>query len=316
MNDVINATNDDAEKLVRSVCPEYPPEYEGPDPLAPVFLTAGLIAIFAIGIVVGTWLMWQMPFGTSTLQVVLCSLLGMLLSLPVLFSVWAALGEQTWLLRIPIAMGCEFVLLCLYLLVIRAQGGGPLEAYWMIFIIAVAVNIVAQIPMWVLRIWRGARLSRCLDAAAAVPNSQFSIRQLLIATALVAILLTIFQWTYSKILNSGEVSSVPVFEMAGFCGIFMLDMGWLTVLSLVVVFSRKLRRWALPILGISLVGISLAAVGPIDFVLGRGLPPFVRWLFSANILFFSSAFSATLILVLFLYHLIGYRLRFRTRRSM
>ena len=73
-------------------------------PVAPIVLTASLILISAVTIVVATTIQWNMPFGNGTLQLFLCFSLGAFLALPTLTSIWAALGSQIWIVRVPLGL--------------------------------------------------------------------------------------------------------------------------------------------------------------------------------------------------------------------
>ena len=280
------------------------------NPILPYALTVGLILVSAITIVVATCFLFDMPFGNGTLQLLLCSFLGAFCALPILISIWAALGSQTWIIRIPSAIAAEVFLLCVYLGTFsRLAPTAPPEIYWMIACMALAITVAAHVPLWILRIWKRMQIGHLSMKAWLAKESQFSISHLLIGTTVVAVMVSLMQWLISfGVLNEGS-SRVPVgafWMIVGFCGIFILVMGLLTMLSILVVFGpRKVKVWCVGILCIAILAIPFAVVP--SLVVLSGMPTTMEAGF--NVVFFSIANSTTLILVLGLYYALGFRLR-------
>ena len=93
-------------------------------------LTIVLLVVAAATIVVATSWLFYLPFGNGIRQVVLNTFLGMLLSLPVLVSLWTVLGGQAWFIRIPLASLALLVLFGIYA-VTNICLGMPAEVLWL-----------------------------------------------------------------------------------------------------------------------------------------------------------------------------------------
>jgi hypothetical protein len=146
-------------------------------------LLAGVIVAMVLSIaVVRQW-------GASADDQVLFGVIyGALFGLTGLGAAWTAFGPLSLVLRLPLALAIQAGLLLVVLftmgvgfdLGIIGSLGGLVLGQW----------LLSQLPLWAL-VWRRRVSLRAVDAAAGseLPDHQFGIRQLLILTAIVAVML-------------------------------------------------------------------------------------------------------------------------------
>ncbi len=236
----------------------------------------------------------------------------MLLSLPILVSLWVVFGAQTWIIRLPLAFAALLVLLAIYLATISSQpSSAPSEVYWLISAITLAITLGIQIPLWIVRVSKRVWISR--QGSGSSVRSQFSIKHLLITTTAFALLLPLLQW-FATFGSAGQMpSGMMGREMVGFCGIFISVLAFLTLLSVLIVFSPKLRIWCWSLLMIGIFTLPVAVVPSIRFVLGgRSYSTTDLIDTGLNVMTFSASSALTMIVVLFMYYAIGFRLRSST----
>ena len=202
---IVDATDNDPRKIRRS----RRSEARTLRFLAPIALTSVLLFVAALTIFVATSLLWDMPLGTGTRQVVMNTFNGMLLSVPVLLSLWLVLGGQTWIIRIPLATFSLLALLGVYLATINFQSSSvPVEVFWISGGTALAVSVAVQIPLWIVRAWRG--VSICRSGSESVQQQQFTIKQLLITTTIVAFIVPFLQWFATFESFTKTPTSIPL----------------------------------------------------------------------------------------------------------
>lgn len=272
-----------------------------------IALTTSLIVISLVAIAGGTLYLWDLPWGMGSLQLVINSCNGMLLALPILISIWIALGNHTWLIRIPLAFGTMISMLSVFFLSIASYTSPtPPEVYYLFASVAFAVTTIVQIPLWISRIWMNLRITQDASPATSA-SSQFSIRQLMISTALVAVLIPLCQW----LIEIGQFdggTGIPATTVIGFCAIFIVVMVFLAGLALAIVFGSRTRLVSIGILCLALILIPVAILQPLGNVLGAKFAGTNRTDMGLNVAAFSTAHALTLIGVLSLYRLIGFRI--------
>ena len=212
----------------------------------PLLLTTVLIFFAALAIVTATSLIWNVP-KQGTLQVVLNVFNGMLLSLPVLISVWLVLGGQTWIIRIPLAFFSLLALSGIFLgTIFSLEGSIPAEVYLIIGGVTLAVSIATQIPLWIFGLRYGALITRA--SSGSVVKTQFTIKQLLITTTVFAFLVPFLQW----VATFEDFENAPMFLICGFCGVFIVVLVFLMLFSVLVVFSKhRIKSLCILVLGIA-----------------------------------------------------------------
>ena len=301
-----NTTENDSRKKWTAMVAEYKGESKLPEPLLPALLTVAIFLFAALTIVVATTLIWDLPLGSGTRQVVLNVLIGMLLSVPVLISLWAVLGGQTWIIRIPLATFCLLALLGTYFATMSMRASSiPSDVFLLIGGIALAVSAAIQIPAWIARARFGISITR--KASGPKANKQFTIKQLLITTTIIAFLVPLLQWfaTLKIFANFG----MPLDEIFGFCGVFIVVLMFLTFLSLLLVFLPKLRVVCLCVLVFGITAIPFAVVPSIVYLMGRRFSNDDMMDMGINVFVFSLSNAVTVITVLSIYYAVGFRLR-------
>ena len=288
---------------------DYRSQWEKPSNVPPVVLTTILMLVAALMLVgVSVWV-WEY-LTPSPLLIVLNVFLGMLLSLPVLISLWMSLGGQHWIIRIPLSTMCLLSLSGVFLTTLGILSGSVDNAeIWIIGAIILAVALAIQIPAWTVRLWYGVSISRQSSESAA--SKQFTIKQLLITTTVLAFLVPLLQWVAAfKIFND---SGPPMDEILRFCGVFIVVLVFLTLLSVLVVFSSKLRVASFCILLVGLATIPFVVVPSLKYISGLEFSVADSYLMDKekllNVFAFISSNAVTMIVVLSLYFALGFRLR-------
>lgn len=278
------------------------------DLVTPVVLTGTLFVISSAMLVGLTSLVWELPWGSGTRQIFISICNGMLLSLPILISLWAVFGAQTWIIRLPLAFGTLVALLTIYLATISSQPGStPPDLHWLFSVITLAVVLSIQIPLWIIRLWKQVWISR--QGTDSPGRSQFSIKHLLIATTVFALLIPLLQW-FATLDSTGQMPGRVYTDAIGFCSIFILVLAFLTLLSVLIVFSPKLRIWCLCLLILGIFTLPVAVVPSIRYMLGRQNYATTDLIDTGlNVMAFSASNAITIIVVLFMYFVIGFRLR-------
>jgi hypothetical protein len=145
-------------------------------------LLAAVVVAMALSIaLVGHW-------GTPANERIFGVIYGALFGLTALAAAWTAFGPLSLMLRLPLALAIQAGLLLVVLftmgvgldLGIIGSLGGMVLGQW----------LLSQLPLWALVWWRRVSL-RPADASPGrgLPDHQFGIRQLLILTAIVAVML-------------------------------------------------------------------------------------------------------------------------------
>ena len=276
----------------------------------PIALTTIIFVTAALTIIVATKFLWPLPFGNGVRQVVLSIFNGMLLSLPVLVSLWMGLGRQTWIIRIPLATLYLATLLGVYLTTIKLLSSNiPSEIIWMFAAVTLGVTVSLQVPLWVVRIWRGMLISRTGSDSSA--KTQFTIKQLMITTTVFAFLVPLMQ----SLSQFGDVKSgggPAAGEIFGFCGVFIVVLMFLMLLSVLFVFSTtlKIRAACLCVLAVGITALPFAVVPSLIFMVPEfeGVSEMGMIDMGVNVFTFSLSNAVTMIIVLSMYHVIGFRL--------
>lgn len=224
--------------------------------------------------------------------------LGSLFGHATLAAGWAALGPGWLLVRIPLSLVWVAGLIGA-MLINLALHDGPDGELAIIGVGLLGQWLIVQVPLWALVLFFGARLRhRSEERGTFDPKErQFGIRQLLLFTTLIAVLLAIGRLlvaSLGKYFNLGHEG--PIFIFLAVAAIAM---------TLPVLLAALLRRWAVPatIGMLLLVGLAAAAEVPLLSKFHRGVGPDI-WHF-----FWINAFASLWIVVVSLVvQLSGYRL--------
>ena len=286
---------------------EYKSEPITPGPIAPVLLTVTLFLVAALTIFVATWLLWELQWWGGPLQIVLSAAFGMLLSLPVLISIWIVLGGQTWIIRIPLASLYLVALFGTFFTALKSNDEHfPDDLFWVFGGIVLAISAAIQTPLWIVRAWRRVSISRTGSESTA--DKQFTIKQLLISTTIFAFLVPLlglfgpFEFTTQ--------TRVPLDEAFAFFSVVVALLLFLTLLSLLFVFSHKLRLASLCVLAVGLAAIPYGFVPLTNYMMRQQISD-ADWMMALgmNAFAFASANAVMMIVVLSLYYAVGFRLR-------
>ena len=280
--------------------------------VAPVVLTTILFLFAALTMTIATGWLSNLPFGNGTRQIVFNIFNGMLLSLPVLVSLWMVLGGQTWFIRIPLATFCLVAWLGIFISTLNFWGPPPPEI-WLIFGgITLAVSIGTQIPLWIFGLRYGALITRANSGS--VVQTQFTIKELLITTTVFAFLIPILQ----RVATFENFGNAPLYEICGFCAIFIVVLVFLMAFSVLVVFSKH-RIKSLCILVLGIVALPFVVVPTIISVMEKrlafgdfmemGMDIFLFLDMGLNVFAFSLSNAVAVIAVLSMYYALGFRLR-------
>lgn len=246
--------------------------------------------------------------GRAGEYVILGNLIGSIFAQATLAAAWSALGpfplrwrlplSLVWVATLPIALALNIGL-----------NGGPEEAVLTLGACVLAQWLLVQAPLWCLAVMFGVAIRPRADLATAVQPSdlQFGIRQLLILTAIVAVVLGIGRvlvaWLGAQL--EGLKGETPIFIFLAIAGVLM---------TLPLLVAALLPRLAIPATLAVLLLIALATVGeyPLQRTVagGRGGGPDV-WHFA-----WINAFQAFwVLLVIIALRLCGYGLAPRGGQS-
>lgn len=224
--------------------------------------------------------------------------LGSMFGHATLAAAWAALGPGWLLVRLPMSLVWVAGVIGAMLINV-ALHDGPDDELAVIGLGLLVQWLIVQLPLWALVLFFGVRLRHRSDESATFDpkERQFGIRQLLLFTALIAVLLGIGRvlvTTLGKYFELGQEG--PIFIFLSVAAIAM---------TLPVLLAALLRRWAvLATMGmLLLVGLGTAAEAPLLTQFHRGPGPDI-WHF-----FWINAFASLWIVIISLVvQLSGYRL--------
>jgi hypothetical protein len=267
------------------------------------FIVLAVLPILAIG-----WLLMAFidPDGPkrSTEYITLGHLFGAMFGQTSVAAAWAAFGPGRWYARLPLGFGWLALLIGALSINMGLYRSGPDDFLGILFLCLLGQWLLVQIPLWVLALMYGLRMAhasdlrddRGADDLLALP--QFGIRQLMILTAVVAVVLGVLR---AMVLTAGQQFSNSS-DSAAF--IFLAIAA--VVMTLPLVMAALLPRWWLPATCVVLIGGALATLTefPLSQVAGlRGGGP------DAQHFIWINAFTALWVLLpLCLARLTGYTL--------
>jgi hypothetical protein len=260
-----------------------------------------LVMASAIGNVGGTLLFWDI-FGGPITEFLLCLAIGLMIAQPCSLAVWCALGTQNFVVRVPLTMGILFCLVCIYIGTIYAMENRiPMEIPIIFVVSSFALALLIQVPLWIFRLMTGYAISPLGTRKDSEEAFQFAIKHLMIATAIAAVVAAISKYAF----GSGELDgNVPWGEIVGLMTTFALFVSMITLLCVAFVYSGASR------VGIGILLGLVVTVGPVGVrevvsVVNGGSDP--RML--TNIYGFTVSLTTALMVVLFAFHGMGYRLQ-------
>ena len=190
-------------------------------PAAPIALTAFLFLGAVLMITHAPVALWDRPYGSGTRQVVASLFGGMLLSLPILLSLWMVLGGQVWFIRIPLAALLLAALLGRLFTTINIWSNTVIgDVFWSFAGFTLAVSAAAHIVLWTIRKGRGTFISR--KSLKSNKQTHLTIEHLLITTTIVGLSVPLLRWFwafegFNTIAGRG---TTPLNRRLGFYGDF------------------------------------------------------------------------------------------------
>ncbi len=122
-------------------------------------------------------------------------LIGTMFGQATLASAWTALGPLPLLWRLPLSLAWIAVLSISFVANIATHGNGPNIDFALTLAVCLAGQwVLVQCPLWGLAIVNGIRLRHATDPPDTAGDRQFGIRQVMILTAIVALVLGACRW--------------------------------------------------------------------------------------------------------------------------
>lgn len=260
-----------------------------------------LVLVAALGNVGGILFFWDIGRGPIS-EFMLCMGIGLLIAQPCSLAIWCALGTQNFAVRVPLTMGILFCLVFIFVgTFFVLENSAPLELPIIIVIGTFALASLVQLPLWLFRLKTGYAISRSEKSIGSDEASQFGIKHLMITTTIAAVIAAISQNVFKPSKLEGDV---PWGEIIGFIVSFELFISMVTLLCVAFVYSKANR------IGVGIVLGIVVIAGPVGvrFVVNsfmRGSSPGML----ANIYGFTFSLTTAILVVLFAFYAMGYRLQ-------
>jgi hypothetical protein len=151
-------------------------------------------------------------------------LLGTMFGQATLAAAWTALGPVPLLWRLPLSMGWIAALFIAFLMNMGINGHGNVDVALILGGCLAGQWLLVQAPAWGLAVGYGIRLRHRTDPAESIRERQFGIRQLMILTAIIAVVLGIARLMVAEaITHFGESDwgEAAVFVFLAAAGIVM-----------------------------------------------------------------------------------------------
>lgn len=157
-------------------------------------------------------------------HVIIGYLLGTMFGQATMASAWTALGPGPLVWRLPLSLAWTALLVIAFLLNFAFQGhGGNVEVAIMMGGCLFGQWLLVQLPVWGLALY-GLRLRHCSDPPESNRDRQFGIRQLMILTAIIAVVLGIARIVVGEAVvhwSGGDASESAIFVFLAGAGILM-----------------------------------------------------------------------------------------------
>lgn len=167
-------------------------------------------------------------------------LLGTIYGQATLAAVWTAIGPFRFRYRLLLALVC---LGGMFAALGILASHSPIAGTLMIGVSMVVQWVLVQLPLWCLVWWNGLRIQHVQAAAPtrSVPSGQFGIRQLMVFTAVIAVLLGVGRMLVVAVDWNRALPGVVVHEAPIFGFIVLVN----TLYTLPLALAVLMRRWNL-----------------------------------------------------------------------
>jgi hypothetical protein len=271
-----------------------------------LFLTIGIVLVAMFADVSATYLFSQPsnPF-SLVFEMTLCSALGALVAQPCLLSVWATLLAQRSVTRVAFSFFTLCAVTTVYLAALAStdKTGMPIEVILIVFGVSFGLYLLASIPIGLFRWKSGHALSRLAAVEESDQSIQFGIRHIFILMTVVAVLLPVAKTLFGKVTSEPDA---PWLAILSFLALYSLLVLGAFLSSIACVFSpRRVPYYIALVVYTSIMPIPVAyAMAYFSTIFNAMEISYV-----INGICFVTCFSLTMIAVLSMYRLIGYRLR-------
>ena len=186
-------------------------------------------------------------------HIVVGFLIGTMFGQATLASAWTALGPAPLLWRLPLSLGWIAALVIAFLINIGVNNHGP-DAGVAFIMGACLIGqwLLVQVPLWGLAVGYGVRLRHQSDPPKSTRERQFGIRQLMILTAIVAVVLGVSRAIVAEAIShfsQDDSERMAVFVFLAAAGIVMS-----LPLLLAVLLPRRALLATLIVLGLIAIG--------------------------------------------------------------
>jgi hypothetical protein len=177
-------------------------------------------------------------------------LIGTMFGQATLAAAWTALGPLPLLWRLPLSLGWIAALAIAFINLV-GRGGPSMQVALVIAACLGAQWLLVQVPLWGLAVGYGVWLRHWSDPPQTVQDRQFGIRQVMILTGIVALVLGVCRWIVGETamyFQSTDWQVVIIFIFLTFAGI---------VMTLPLLIAGLLPRYSLVAVAVALFWIAV-----------------------------------------------------------
>jgi hypothetical protein len=213
-----------------------------------------LIAAAIAGNSLGAFLVYK--YGSQNIEWLISLSIGLLVAQPGIIAVWAALSDQQLIHRLSLATATLFAMSAAYIGTLNALDRGlPMDVGLILLSIPAILFGSTASAMGFLRRQKGIVLTKSLTEHTHEDQSrQFSIKFLLVATTVIAVLIPVVKWA---IPSGGFEGNAPWMEVGTFIVLFAVLSWAIFLTSLILVFHSNHRVFSVVTL------LLLTTIGPI-----------------------------------------------------
>jgi hypothetical protein len=197
-------------------------------------------------------------------------LIGTMFGQATLAAAWTALGPMRLLWRLPLSFGWIAALSIAFIINVVGSNGPNMQAALVISACLGAQWLLVQIPLWGLAVGYGVWLRHWSDPPQTVQDRQFGIRQVMILTGIVALVLGVCRWIVGGAatqFRDPDWNGIVIFIFLAAAGVIM---------SLPLLIAGLLPRYARVAIAVAWVLAVVGIVRGCGYGIGqpRGQSPF------------------------------------------
>ncbi|MFK7766275.1 MAG: hypothetical protein AB8B55_03455 [Mariniblastus sp.] len=236
-----------------------------------------------------------------------CIAIGMLVVQACLIAIWFAMGKQIFIIRASLTFGILLILSASFSHgIVTADPVIPMEIPIMILAVAIGLFLIIQTPLWIYRRSTCQVISRS-SSTSNLSAEQFSIKHLLIATTIAAVLFAAGRFFIPDLEYDG---GAPIGAISHFVLSYAVLVALLSFLCVGFVFVENKRVVKRIAIGVAIT-LTILLVPAFFYMVMKGrifsaYQPFEGIFYTV---IFSCSLTATMLVVLFAYRSLGFRLR-------